>query len=66
MGQCLQCKKKVGLMALTCRECSEHFCTRCIQLEMHKCPKLDGRGESERALLEKKLIKVEAAKVVKF
>ena len=66
MSPCLQCKKKVGLMALTCRECSEHFCTRCIQLEMHKCPKLDGRGVSERVLLEKKLIKVVAAKVQKI
>jgi hypothetical protein len=33
---------------------------------MHKCPKLDGRGALERALLEKKLIKVEAPKVQKI
>jgi hypothetical protein len=33
---------------------------------MHQCPKLDGRSESERALLEKKLVKVEAPKVIKL
>jgi hypothetical protein len=33
---------------------------------MHQCPKLDGRTEFERALLEKKLIKVEAPKVQKI
>ena len=66
MAPCQKCHKKVGLLVLTCHECSDRFCTRCIQLEMHQCPKLVGRGEFERALLEKKLIKVEAAKVQKI
>lgn len=53
-------------MALTCRECTLKFCTRCIQLEMHACQKLENRGVSERELLANKLVKVVGPKVQKI
>ena len=51
---------------LTCRDCQGMFCARCIQLEVHKCPKLDERSKIERENLAKKLVKVQAAKIVGF
>jgi len=64
--KCEKCRSQVGLLVLTCRECTGKYCTRCIQLELHQCRMLEGRSESERALLEKKLVKVEAPKVIKL
>lgn len=51
---------------LTCRECDESFCSRCIQLEVHACPKLDERSKIEKENLSKKLVKVVAPKVQTF
>jgi len=39
------------------------FCTGCIQLENHSCPKLSVRIQYEKEKLEKKLVKVVARKV---
>lgn len=51
---------------LKCRECSGSFCTRCIQLEAHFCPKLDERSKIEKENLAKKLVKVVAPKMESF
>ena len=51
---------------LTCRECLGSFCCRCIQLEMHSCPKLNERSKTEKENLAKKLVKVAPTKVVTF
>jgi hypothetical protein len=56
------CKHKPKM--LTCKECQVNFCTRCIQLEAHSCPKLNARIQEERDNLKKKLVKVEALKVL--
>lgn len=48
---------------LKCRECQRAFCSRCIQLEVHFCPKLDERSKNEKENLAKKLVKVVAPKV---
>lgn len=42
------------------------FCTRCIQLEVHMCPKLKERVQVDKDNLAKKLVKVEARKVAAF
>lgn len=57
-----QCKHKPKM--LTCKECQGKFCTRCIQLEAHECPKLSTRIQKDRDNLKKQLVKVVAAKVV--
>ena len=51
---------------LKCKECEGSFCFRCIQLEVHCCPKLDERVKTEKENLSKKLVKVLASKVVLF
>lgn len=48
---------------LTCTCCQGNFCAKCIQLEVHYCPKLDERSKIEKENLTKKLVKVQAAKV---
>lgn len=51
---------------LKCRECEGNFCAKCIQLEVHFCPKLDERTKIEKENLSKKLVKVVAPKVSTF
>ena len=51
---------------LKCRECEGSFCCKCIQLEVHCCPKLDERSKTEKENLAKKLVKVIAPKVISF
>jgi predicted nucleic acid binding AN1-type Zn finger protein len=51
---------------LKCRECKGNFCAKCIQLEVHMCPKLDERSKIEKENLSKKLVKVVAPKVITF
>ena len=41
-------------------------CTGCIQLEVHQCPKLKERIQVDKDNLARKLVKVEAKKVVAF
>ena len=48
---------------LKCRECSGSFCTKCIQLEVHFCPKLNERTKIEKENLASKLVKVVAPKI---
>jgi hypothetical protein len=56
-----QCKHKPKM--LQCKECQGQFCTRCIQLEAHECPKLNIRIQKDRDNLQQKLVKVVAPKV---
>ena len=58
------CKHKSKI--LTCPECKECFCTRCIQLEVHNCPGLTDKIKSSKELLAQKLVKVEAPKISSF
>jgi predicted nucleic acid binding AN1-type Zn finger protein len=51
---------------LKCRDCLGDFCARCIQLEVHFCPKLNERSKIEKDNLSKKLVKVVAPKVITF
>jgi len=51
---------------LKCRECEGFFCYKCIQLEVHSCPKLDERSKNEKDNLANKLVKVIAPKVSLF
>ena len=48
---------------LKCRECHGDFCAKCIQLEVHFCPKLDERAKIEKENLASKLVKVQAPKI---
>ena len=59
-----ECKHKNRF--LKCRECAGSFCCKCIQLEVHMCPKLDDRTRIEKENLSKKLVKVVAPKVLTF
>ena len=63
-GKKPECKHKNRF--LTCRECAGSFCCKCIQLEVHACPKLDERSKIEKENLSKKLVKVVASKVATF
>lgn len=60
-GQKLKCQHKNRL--LSCKECQGDYCFRCIQLEMHSCPKLSERAQFEKENLSKKLVKVTAPKI---
>ena len=63
--KCPSCQRNKGIQ-LTCRDCTGKFCTGCIQLEVHNCPKLSQRIETEQTILEKKLVKVEGLKILKI
>ena len=63
-GKKLECKHKNRF--LKCRECEGSFCCKCIQLEVHCCPKLDERSKIEKENLAKKLVKVVASKIESF
>jgi len=63
-GKKPECKHKNRF--LKCRECEGSFCCKCIQLEVHCCPKLDERSKIEKENLAKKLVKVVAPKVATF
>ena len=63
-GKKPECKHKNKF--LKCRECEGSFCCRCIQLEVHCCPKLDERSKIEKENLAKKLVKVVGSKVATF
>jgi hypothetical protein len=51
---------------LKCRCCFGNFCSKCIQLEVHACPKLAEQSQIEKENLSKKLVKVVAPKVLTF
>ena len=61
LGAAPKCAHKNRI--LKCRECAGDYCARCIQLEVHMCPKLDERTKIEKENLSKKLVKVVAPKI---
>jgi predicted nucleic acid binding AN1-type Zn finger protein len=63
-GPKISCRHKNRF--LKCRECAGDFCAKCIQLEVHVCPKLDERSKTEKENLSKKLVRVVAPKVATF
>lgn len=50
---CSLCKKK-GI-PLDCRFCNSGFCSRCIDLSIHKCKGIDEWKKEKREVLEKQL-----------
>ena len=53
--RCKNCRKKKSIL-LECRYCKIEFCTRCIELENHKCKKIDECRKIKRETLETKLL----------
>lgn len=51
--RCANCKKK-GI-PLTCKFCSNSFCTSCIQLEIHNCNGINVKRTEELKNLEETL-----------
>ena len=61
--KCAFCKKKVGLLGLTCK-CGKLFCTNHLQPECHNCS-FDHRTRAKE-ILENKLVKIDAEKIIKI
>lgn len=53
-GRCNNCKKKLGLMAYTCK-CEKLFCIKHLHPEEHACNKVEARKEQEKSQLKKAL-----------
>lgn len=62
---CGQCQRRQRLL-LTCKSCTNEYCTSCIQLEVHACAALADKRNAEKELLNKKLVKVVAPKISLF
>ena len=56
MGRCEFCRKKAGLNLIGCKSCEKQLCTRCIDLSIHNCDKLEKYIEEKRQSLEKSLL----------
>ena len=66
-NRCDHCKKKMGLIGITCTKCTMKFCTSHIQCELHNCAH-DHRKSGQEILkkqlevigkLETKLVRIE-------
>ena len=53
MMGCDLCKRK-GI-PIDCKYCEGHFCSRCINLEQHKCPGITDKKKDYIKKLEKQL-----------
>lgn len=51
--RCNCCKRKT--FTLSCNYCSGVFCTSCIQLEIHNCPKKSDCKDKQRKELTERL-----------
>ena len=56
MPRCELCHKKAGLNLITCKFCEKELCTRCIDMSIHKCEKIDKYVEEKRKALEDSLL----------
>jgi len=56
MPRCEFCNKKVGLSMISCNACEKHLCTRCIDMSLHKCEKIESYKEEKRKYLEISLL----------
>tara|TARA_A100001035_G_C27331995_1_gene298852 strand:+ start:170 stop:511 length:342 start_codon:yes stop_codon:yes gene_type:complete len=61
--KCALCKKKVGLLGLTCK-CGKLFCTNHLHPECHNCS-FDHKTKAKE-ILENKLVKIDAEKIIKI
>lgn len=62
--RCTWCSKKA--ITLQCKWCNGSFCTRDIQLELHKCPKMENAKIKTLEKLERNMPVVVAAKIHKI
>ncbi len=53
--RCKNCRKKKSIL-LECKYCNIGFCSGCIELEIHKCKKIDECRKRKRETLETKLL----------
>lgn len=51
--RCYMCKKKG--MSLNCSYCKNHYCMKCLQVEIHSCLKYSECIKQKKKELEKKL-----------
>ena len=56
MVRCGFCKKKTGV-PITCKACSLELCTRCIDLSIHECKKIENAVNEKKKILEDNLMK---------
>lgn len=61
--KCSLCKKKVGLLGLTCK-CGKLFCTHHLHPECHNCS-FDHKTKAKE-ILENKLVKIDGEKIIKI
>lgn len=54
MPKCVNCNKKCGI-PMTCTCCDAKVCFQCLNLTVHKCPKMEEKTKRHLADLEKKL-----------
>jgi len=54
MSRCDFCKKKSSV-PIDCSACKLSLCTRCIDMSIHQCEKLEDYKNEKRALLEQTL-----------
>ncbi len=54
MPKCENCKKKCGI-PMTCTCCDAKLCYKCLNLTVHKCPKMEEKSKQHLLDLEKKL-----------
>ena len=59
---CDLCKKK-GI-PIKCNYCIGKYCSRCINLDQHKCDGIEDYKKYHREQLEKKLVIVKGNKVI--
>lgn len=59
--KCKNCRKKKSIL-LDCNYCNIGFCGRCIELEIHKCKKIDECRKRKRDTLETKLLSEQTLK----
>ena len=63
MSRCKNCNKKIGVCGIECKFCALNFCTRCIQLEIHKCNNIQDCVDLKKSAIEKSLKQKENRKV---
>ena len=56
MPRCEFCRKKAGLNLIQCKPCEKQLCTRCIDMSIHECDKLETYKEEKRKSLESSLL----------
>lgn len=65
-GRCDHCKKKVGIMGISCGKCTMKFCTTHIQCELHNCAHDHKRSGQEMMKKQMATIKQLETKMVRI